>query len=108
MSALTRSLAVLAKGSKGQRLLPRLVAAGALVANVLIAAGGVTTLALADPTSPITVTSVDSPDPVASGAQLTYTITITNTGGSKVDSLVFSDQVNGVGGIGVPPQLVLT
>src|SRR5262245_45660975 len=65
-------------------------------------------IGLADPSSPIAVTNVDSPDPVASGAQLTYTITIVNTAGSKLMNVVLSDQVNGVGGIGVPPQLVLT
>ncbi|HEY2149317.1 MAG TPA: DUF11 domain-containing protein, partial [Vicinamibacterales bacterium] len=63
---------------------------------------------LADPSSPVTVTNVDSPDPVASGAQLTYTIAIVNTAGSKLTNMVLSDQVNGVGGIGVPPQLQLT
>lgn len=65
-------------------------------------------IALADPGSPITITNVDGPDPVASGAQLTYTITIVNTGGAKITNVVLSDQLNGVGGIGNPPQLVLT
>ncbi len=63
---------------------------------------------LADPASPISVTVSDSPDPVASGAEITYTISIVNTGGSKMTELVFTDQLNGVGGIGVPPQLVIT
>ena len=54
------------------------------------------------------ITNVDSPDPVASGQQLTYTITVVNTGGAKVSNVVLTDQVNGVGGIGAPPQLVLT
>ena len=65
-------------------------------------------LVLADPVSPVSMTHSGSPNPVGSGAQLTYTITMTNTGGAKVDNAVFSDQVNGVGGIGVPPQYVLT
>jgi len=65
-------------------------------------------IALADPVSPLAITNVDSPDPVASGAQLTYTITIVNTGGAKVTNAVLSDQLNGVGGIGNPPQLILT
>ncbi|HEY0593337.1 MAG TPA: hypothetical protein VGF40_16310, partial [Thermoanaerobaculia bacterium] len=60
--------------------------------------------ALADPASPISLTNSDSPDPVASGAEITYTIVATNTGGSKLTELVFTDQLNGVGGIGVPPQ----
>jgi uncharacterized repeat protein (TIGR01451 family) len=65
-------------------------------------------IALADPVSPLAITNVDSPDPIASGAQLTYTITIVNTGGAKVTNVVLSDQLNGVGGIGNPPQLILT
>ena len=65
-------------------------------------------ITLADPVSPLSVTKVDTPDPVASGAELTYTITIVNTGGAKVTNVVLSDQLNGVGGIGNPPQLVLT
>ena len=65
-------------------------------------------IGLADPSSPITVTNIDSPDPVASGAQLQYTITVVNTAGAKLTNMVLSDQVNGVGGIGVPPKLVLT
>jgi uncharacterized repeat protein (TIGR01451 family) len=68
----------------------------------------VTTPALADPVSPLTVTNVDSADPVSSGSNLLYTITVVNTGGSKVTNVVLTDQLNGVGGIGVPPQLVLS
>ena len=49
-------------------------------------------MALADPTSPLTVTNIASPTPVASGAEITYTITIVNTGGSKVTNLVLADQ----------------
>jgi len=64
--------------------------------------------ALADPTSPVTVADVSSPNPVASGAQLTYTITIQNTAGSKITNVVLSDQLNGIGGLGVPPQLQIT
>jgi uncharacterized repeat protein (TIGR01451 family) len=74
--------------------------------GALLAAG--VAVVLADPSSPIVVTNVDSPDPIASGSQLTYTITVVNTAGSKLTNMVLSDQVNGVGGIGVPPQLVLT
>ena len=64
--------------------------------------------ARADPASPLTVTMTASPSPVASGSELTYSITMVNTGGAKVDNLVLTDQLNGVGGIGAPPQLVLT
>src|SRR5262245_46058702 len=62
----------------------------------------------ADPTSPMTIVDVDSPDPIASGGQLTYTVTMVNTAGSKVTNAVMTDQLNGVGGIGVPPQLQVT
>ena len=79
------------------------------VATAIAAASLVAVSAsIADPGSPIAVTNTDSPDPVASGAELTYTITVRNTGGSRLTNVVLSDQVNGVGGIGVPPQLVLT
>jgi uncharacterized repeat protein (TIGR01451 family) len=66
------------------------------------------TIAFADPGSPVTLTNVDSPDPVASGAEITYTITAVNTGGAKINNVVLTDQLNGVGGIGVPPQFVVT
>ena len=91
-------------GSAWRRRRDRLGAAAALVLLSLASPG----LLRADPTSPFTIANADSPDPVASGSQLTYTITMVNTGGSKATNVVFSDQVNGVGGIGVPPQLVLT
>ena len=65
-------------------------------------------IVLADPGSPVSLTNADAPDPVASGSEITYTITARNTGGAKVDNVVLTDQLNGVGGIGVPPQFVLT
>lgn len=61
----------------------------------------------ADPASPVTIASSGSPNPVASGAQETWTITVTNTSGSKLTNVALSDQLNGIGGIGVPPQLAL-
>lgn len=67
--------------------------------------------ALADPASPLTVTNTANPSPVASGAEITYTITAVNTGGSKVTNLVLADQLNGVGTIQSPPaapQYVVT
>lgn len=63
---------------------------------------------MADPVSPMTITNIDSPDPVASATELTYSIHMVNTGGSKLTSVVLTDQLNGVGGIGVPPQLAIT
>jgi uncharacterized repeat protein (TIGR01451 family) len=82
----------------------RQVALAAGLAGILAAF----TIAFADPVSPISLTKVDSPDPVASGAELTYTITAVNTGGSKVTNVVMTDQLNNLGGIGNPPQFVLT
>src|SRR4051794_28777940 len=67
-----------------------------------------TRLMLADPASPVTVAIADSPDPVGSGSQLAYSITVVNTAGSKLTNMVLSDQVNGIAGIGVPPQLQLS
>ena len=87
----------------GDRSRRQLALAGSL-AGVVAAIS----IAFADPISPIALTKVDSPDPVASGQELTYTITAVNTGGSKVTNVVLTDQVNGIGGIGVPPQFVLT
>jgi uncharacterized repeat protein (TIGR01451 family) len=60
---------------------------------------------LADPASPLQVTKTANPSPVTSGALLTYTISIKNTSGAKVDSIVMTDQVNGVGTIQSPPGL---
>src|SRR3954447_17070251 len=77
---------------------------GSVLATIVVAGG----LMLADPASPVTVSIVDSPDPVASGTQLLYTITVVNTAGSKLTNMVLSNQVNGVAGIGVPPQLQLS
>ena len=82
----------------------RKVAFAAGLAGILAAF----TIAFADPVSPVSLTNVDAPDPVASGAEITYTITAVNTGGAKVDNVVLTDQLNGVGGIGVPPKFVLT
>ena len=94
---------LLRAGRELSRRSGRFLAAATLLAS--LAAPG---LLRADPSSPFTIANNDSPDPVASGSQLTYTITMVNGGGSKATNVVFSDQVNGVGGIGVPPQLVLT
>lgn len=65
-------------------------------------------VAPADAASPLAVTKTASPSPVASGTEITYFITVINTGGAKVNNVVLTDQINGVGAIGAPPQLVLT
>jgi uncharacterized repeat protein (TIGR01451 family) len=68
-------------------------------------APGVVTPALASPSSPLAVTKTADKNPVASGQTLTYTISIRNTGGASVSSVVMTDQVNGVGVIQAPPAL---
>lgn len=78
---------------------------GALLLVVSVLQPGFSSIALADPTSPISVVKTASSNPVASGAQLTYTIVVTNLGSSKVDDIVMTDQVNGVGVIQAPPAL---
>ena len=52
---------------------------------------------------PLTITNVDSPDPVQSGNQILYTIVVKNTGGAKVNNVVLTDQINQVVGFGNPP-----
>ncbi|HEV8490600.1 MAG TPA: CARDB domain-containing protein, partial [Candidatus Limnocylindrales bacterium] len=76
-----------------------------LVLATFIAQLGIAPAVLADPSSPLTVTKTATPNPVASGAQLTYTIVVQNDGGAKVDNVVLTDQVNGVGVIQSPPAL---
>ena len=85
--------------------IPLSIRRAALLAIVAIAAVSGAAIVLADPASPVTISDVDTPDPVASGAQITHSITIVNTGGAKISNVVMSDQLNGIGGIGVPPQL---
>ena len=79
----------------------------AALGSALIVASLVATVSpvLADPVSPLLVTKTANPSPVTSGGQLTYTISIKNTGGAKVDTVVMTDQVNGVGTIQSPPGL---
>ena len=85
--------------------IPLSIRRGALLAIIAIAATSGAAIVLADPSSPVSITDVVSPDPVASGAQITHSITIVNTGGAKISNVVMSDQLNGIGGIGVPPQI---
>lgn len=59
----------------------------------------------ADPASPVSVVKTASATQIASGQELTYTIAVTNVGGAKVDNVVMTDQVNGVGVIPLPPGL---
>jgi uncharacterized repeat protein (TIGR01451 family) len=61
--------------------------------------------AFAAPASPLSVVKSASVSSVATGGQLTYTIVITNTGGSSVSNAVLTDQVNGIGVIQSPPAL---
>src|SRR6476661_7431493 len=96
----------LSGNSQRRRFQIALVGIATLIA--LVIAGGE---ALADPASPITVTKTASSNPVASGAQLTYTIVVKNTAGGSISNVVLSDQVNGLGVIQSPPalpQLIIT
>ena len=61
--------------------------------------------ALADPASPVAITQVDSPDPVSFGGPAHLRHHRRQHRRSRIDNVVLSDQLNGVGGIGVPPQL---
>jgi uncharacterized repeat protein (TIGR01451 family) len=94
--------------SGNRRRVVRMSLAGIAALIALVLAGGD---ALADPSSPITVTKTASSNPVASGTQLTYTIVVKNTAGGSISNVVLSDQVNGLGVIQSPPalpQLILT
>src|SRR5437899_2739823 len=105
------SLSSLFSGGCGpDRFTPRTEAGMRRIALFFLVVAVIATVSItqADPGSPFSITNVDTPDPVASGAEITYTITVVNTGGAKTTNVVLSDQLNGVGGIGVPPQLVLT
>jgi uncharacterized repeat protein (TIGR01451 family) len=50
-----------------------------------------TTVAAPPPTSDISVTKVDDPDPVTAGSNLVYTITVTNSGTDNATSVSFVD-----------------
>lgn len=80
----------------------------ALGASVLLASmlGAFAPAVLA--AGPLTITNVDSPDPVQSGSQIVYTVVVTNTGGAKVNNVHLTDQINGVVGLGNPPLLDVT
>jgi uncharacterized repeat protein (TIGR01451 family) len=52
-----------------------------------------TTTTTVGPLADVSVTKTDSPDPVAAGANLTYTITVTNAGPSSASSVTLSDAV---------------
>lgn len=58
--------------------------------------------------NPVTVDVTSGPNPVANGQELTYTIVVTNTGGSKVTEVVLTDVVNGLTGVDGTNALVLT
>jgi uncharacterized repeat protein (TIGR01451 family) len=79
----------------------------ALVTLVAAVMGCLST-ALAAPPNPLSITNQGGPDPVAAGENLTYAITVVNTGATRLQNVVLTDQLNGMGGIGAPPQLSLT
>ena len=78
---------------------------GTLLMVAAVLQPGFAPVVSADAISPLSVVKTASSNPVASGAELTYTIVVTNTGGAKVDNVVMTDQVNGVGVIQSPPAL---
>jgi uncharacterized repeat protein (TIGR01451 family) len=91
-SAMRRSL-VTVRSAVGSAAIAALLAMSLLPAGFVAAA------------SPLAITNVDSPDPIQTGSQLTYTIVVTNTGGAKVNNVVLTDQYNGLVGFGNPPLL---
>src|SRR5215469_1159288 len=84
-----------------RRAAAAIVVAGLMVLAALFLGRG----ALAAPASPLSVVKSASVSSVATGGQLTYTIVITNTGGSSVGNAVLTDPVNGIGVIQSPPAL---
>lgn len=58
--------------------------------------------------NPLTIDKTSGPNPVASGQQLTYTIVVTNTIGSKVTEVMLTDVVQGMTGVDGTNRLVLT
>ncbi len=78
---------------------------GAALGSALLLSSLSGTFVPAAAAGPLTITNVDSPDPVQSGSQILYTVVVTNTGGAKVNNVVLTDQVNGVVGFGNPPLL---
>ncbi len=78
---------------------------GTLLMMATVLQPGFAAVVLADPVSPVSVVKTASANPVELGAELTYTITMTNLGSSKVNNVVMTDQVNGVGVIQNPPAL---
>jgi uncharacterized repeat protein (TIGR01451 family) len=70
---------------------PRLVGIGALLLAILAIAysGGATAAVPAD----LSITKTDSPDPVAQGNNLTYTITVTNNGPNEATGVSLNDNL---------------
>ena len=75
---------------RGATHMTRAVLASVMLIAALLQPGLVATVS-ADPVSPLLVTKTANPSPVTSGGQLTYTISMKNTGGAKVDTVVMTD-----------------
>ena len=74
---------------------PRLVGIGALVLGILVAmlvvySGGAAAVVGA---TDLSITKADSPDPVTQGNNLTYTITVRNTGAGDASNVVVTDNL---------------
>lgn len=91
-------------GVRRRLAMPVMLAIATLVAGIM----GCLAMAFAAPANPLTIHVLDGPDPIASGENLTYQITVENAGAAQLQNVVLTDQVNGMGGIGTPPRLSLT
>ena len=65
------------------------VAVAAAMLSLLVAAPALAGL----PTADVSVTKTDTPDPVAAGGTVTYTITVTNGGPDTADGTTFGDSI---------------
>ena len=83
------------EGMTVRRAARRSIQALLVLSTTVWAAGVSVTVAPADP-NPMSISMTASSNPVASGDELTYTITVQNTGGSRVKDVAMHDQINGM------------
>jgi uncharacterized repeat protein (TIGR01451 family) len=82
--------------------------ASAFLALLLALVGLAVIAPPASAANPLTIDKTSGPNPVASGGTLTYTIVVTNTGGSKVTEVSMTDVVNSLTGLDGTERLDLT